>query len=42
MEYSFNRVLASWPALLALHFLFATAGSLLIGFLPEGLVSGLY
>lgn len=35
-------MLATWPALLALHFLFATAGSLLFGFLPEGLVGGLY
>jgi hypothetical protein len=42
MEYSFSRVLLFWPVLLASHFFLAVAGAMLIGFVPETLVSKLY
>src|SRR5215467_181630 len=42
VENSIQRRLLAWPMRVALHFLLAVAGSMLIGFLPEGLVSGLY
>jgi len=42
MESSAKKVLFFWPVLLALHFLLAVAGGMLIGFLPEALLSKLY
>ena len=42
MKNSIQQRLLAWPMLVAFHFLLAAAGGMLIGFLPEGLVSGLY
>ncbi len=42
MKDPIEKVLFSWPALLAFHFFLAAAGGMFIGFLPEALVSQLY
>jgi hypothetical protein len=42
VENSIQKRMFTWPMLLAFHFLLAAAGSMLIGFFPEALVSGLY
>jgi len=42
VENSIQKRLFARPLLVAFHFLLAAAGGMLIGFLPEGLVSGLY
>jgi hypothetical protein len=42
MENSVNRVLFFCPVLLASHFVLAVAGAMIVGFLPEALLSKLY
>jgi hypothetical protein len=42
VENLIQQRLLAWPMLVAFHFLLAAAGGMLIGFLPEGLVSRLY
>ena len=42
MESSVNKMLAVWPVLLALHFVLAAVGGMLIGFFPEALIGKLY
>jgi hypothetical protein len=42
MEDPVDRAPLPWPVLLALHFFLAVAGGMLIGFLPEALVSRAY
>lgn len=38
----FRKGYLTWPILLALHFILAAAGGMLLGFLPEALVSPFY